>query len=53
MKKIDNTKKNEGINEGITVNIEGLNEGTKKMLEKILSYINKNPMVKYQILKVI
>jgi len=32
--KIDNTQKNEGINEGITVNIEGVNEGTKKMLKR-------------------
>lgn len=36
----------EGVNEGITVNIEGVNEGSKKTLVKILSYINKNPMVK-------
>ena len=38
--------KNEGVSEGININIEGVNEGTKKILEKILSYINKNPMVK-------
>lgn len=37
---------NEGINEGVNINIEGINEGTKTILEKILSYINKNPMVK-------
>ena len=38
--------KNEGVSESININIEGVNEGTKKILEKILSYINKNPMVK-------
>ena len=40
---------NEGIfqnNEGININIEGVNEGTRKTIEKILSYINKKPMVK-------
>jgi len=46
VKKIDIIKKNEGVNEGVFVNIEGVNEGTKKMLENILSFINENPMVK-------
>ncbi|MDP4266174.1 MAG: ATP-binding protein [Bacteroidota bacterium] len=40
------TSKYEGINEGIIVNIEGINESIKGVLEQILSYINKNPMLK-------
>ena len=36
----------EGSNEGVIINIEGINEGTKKILINTLSYISKNPMVK-------
>jgi len=37
---------NEVMNEGININIEGLNEGTKEILAKIFSYIDKNPLSK-------
>jgi ATP-dependent DNA helicase RecG len=36
----------EGISEGVNIKIEGLSEGTKEVLTKIFSYIDKNPLSK-------
>ncbi len=37
---------NEGANEGVISKSEGVNEGTKKVLGRILKYISQNPMIK-------
>jgi ATP-dependent DNA helicase RecG len=40
---ISHNRKNEGVNEGVRLEIEGVNEGVEKELTEILNYLRNNP----------